>query len=59
MEEKEVGKIKDDKATFLQVIYSVNIITGEMELDIKKDTRLLKDTNDTKLEEIVFCTKNI
>ena len=53
MGEKIVGIIKNDAATFLQVTYSLDVKTGEIDLAVKKDTGLLNNANDKELKEIL------
>lgn len=50
MEKKEVGKIINDEACFLNVNFTATILTGEINVDLDYDSRIIK--NKEKLTEI-------
>ncbi len=50
---KEVGKIKDGKATFLSITLDIDIETGNINSNIDYDTRVLDKSKEVKLKEIV------
>lgn len=50
MAKKEVGKIVNDDVCFLNVNFSATILTGELNVDLDYDSRVIK--NKEKLTEI-------
>lgn len=50
---KEVGKIENDKATFMQITFDVDIHTGDVDTDVNYDKRVLSVKKEGKLKELI------
>ena len=50
---KEVGKIVNDKATFMQITFEVDIHTGDVDTDVDYDERILSVKKEEKLKELI------
>lgn len=50
---KEVGTMKDDKFTFLNLSFSGNVDTGEVEIDVYLDKRIIKSEQTGELKKLV------
>lgn len=50
---KEVGTMKDDKFTFLNLSFSGNVDTGEVEIDVDLDKRIIKSEQTGELKKLV------
>lgn len=49
---KEVGTIENDKLTFLNLSFSGNINTGEIDINVELDNRLIKLEQTAELEQL-------
>lgn len=49
---KEVGTIENDKLTFLNLNFSGNINTGEIDINVELDNRLIKLEQTAELEQL-------
>lgn len=49
---KEVGTIENDKLTFLNLSFSGNINTGEIDINVELDNRLIKLEQTSELEQL-------
>ncbi|MBQ9659362.1 MAG: hypothetical protein IJV31_11500 [Clostridia bacterium] len=50
---KEVGTMKDDKFTFLNLSFSGNVNNGEVEIDVDLDKRIIKSEQTGELRTLI------
>lgn len=49
---KEVGTVENDKLTFLNLGFSGNVNTGEIDINVELDNRLIKLEQTEELEKL-------
>ncbi len=50
---KEVGTMKDDKFTFLNLSFSGNVNNGEVDIDVDLDKRIIKSEQTGELKILI------
>lgn len=50
---KEVGTMKDDKFTFLNLSFSGNVNNGEVDIDVDLDKRIIKSEQTGELKKLI------
>ncbi len=51
---KEVGTMKDDKFTFLNLSFSGNVNNGEVDIDVDLDKRIIKSEQTGELKTLII-----